>query len=304
MSLFAKVVLSATHNPIVARAVTRTAPGRAVAGRFVAGDGLDDALATVEELLGDGFTVSLDLLGEEVLDRESAVKAADAYLDSMGRVEGLGGKANVSVKLTQLGLGFDKGLASDLVERLATRAAEVGTTVTIDMEASNFTQATLDLYAESQERHGNLGVCLQAYLRRTPNDLDWLMPLGGHIRLCKGAYVEPESLAFTTRAEVDAAFARLLETLMSEPRVKPAIATHDDRLIDLTLRHASTRSEPWEMQMLFGVRSQLQAQLAEQGHPVRVYVPFGSEWYAYLTRRLAERPANLAFFARALIGRN
>ncbi len=304
MSLFSKAVLSATRLPFVNKTVTGTTPGRAVAERFVAGDDLDEAAEVAGRLNADGLTVSLDLLGEEVHDVASAESARDAYLDSIDRISEAGIDGNISIKLTQLGLSLDRKLAESSVEMLAQRAATAGTTVTIDMEASEFTEATVDIYSEAQERHGNLGLCLQAYLRRTPADLERLAPLGGHIRLCKGAYVEPESIAFTSSAEVDAAFARLLEPLMSDERVRPAIATHDDRLITLALRHAEARTEPWEMQMLYGVRPNLQTDLVGRGVPVRIYVPFGSEWYAYLTRRLAERPANLTFFARALLGRS
>jgi proline dehydrogenase len=303
MSLFSRVVLAATGHPLVSKAVTGTAPGRLVAERFVAGNDLDGAAGVAADLNRRGLTVSLDLLGEEVHDRGSALAATDQYLASIDRIASDGIDGNVSIKLTQLGLAFDEGLAAASVERLAVRAAEIGSTVSIDMEASEFTEATVGLYEVAQKVHGNLGLCLQAYLHRTPEDLERLMPLGGHIRLCKGAYVEPSAIAFQSNDDVDAAFARLLERLMGFDDVKPAIATHDGRLIALATRLADRRTGPWEMQMLYGVRTSLQAELIESGHPVRIYVPFGSEWYAYLTRRLAERPANLTFFARAVVGR-
>ena len=303
MSLFSRAVLGATRLPIVSKTVTGTIPGRAVAERFVAGDDLTEAVEVARTLNGAGLTVSLDLLGEEVTDLDAAVSARDAYLESIDRIGASRVDGNISIKLTQLGLALDRSLVTESVDALARRAADANTTVTIDMEASEFTEATVEVYAAAQERHGNLGLALQAYLRRTPDDLERLMPLGGHIRLCKGAYVEPPEIAFTSGAEVDAAFARLLEPLMTDERVTPAIATHDDDLIELALRHAERRTSPWEMQMLYGVRPERQASLVSQGVPTRVYVPFGSEWYAYLTRRLAERPANLAFFARALMGR-
>jgi proline dehydrogenase len=303
MSLFSKVVLSATRHPLVTKTVTGTAPGRLVAERFVAGHDLDSAAAAALDLNGRGLTVSLDLLGEEVHDRESALAATDEYLASIDRIASAGIDGNISIKLTQLGLAFDEGLAAESVERLAVRAGEIGSTVTIDMEASEFTDATVGMYEAAQTTHGNLGLCLQAYLHRTPEDLERLLPLGGHIRLCKGAYVEPSGIAFQSDDDVDAAFARLLERLMGFNEVKPAIATHDGRLITLATNLAERRTGPWEMQMLYGVRPVFQTELVEAGHPVRIYVPFGSEWYAYLTRRLAERPANLTFFARALLGR-
>lgn len=302
MSIFSKAVITATENPWVTKAVTGTRPGRAVADRFVAGDDLDAAASVARDLNDSGFTVSLDLLGEEVHDRNAAVAAADEYLASIDRIQSAGLDANVSIKLTQLGLGFDAGLVSESVGRLARRADEIGSTVTIDMEASEFTEMTVTVYEEAQRQYSNLGLCLQAYLHRTPEDLDRLVPLGGHIRLCKGAYVEPSRIAFQSKADVDAAFFRLLEVMMASDEIKPAIATHDGKLIDRAIHLAQTRSAPWELQMLYGVRSKLQTELVTQGTPTRIYVPFGSEWYAYLTRRMAERPANLTFFARALLG--
>lgn len=303
MSLFSRVVLAATQHPLITKTFTETTPGRSVAERFVAGDDLDAAILAAHEMNQAGLTVSLDLLGEEVHDRESALLAADRYIESIDRIASDGIAGNISIKLTQLGLAFDRGLALQSLERLATRAGEIGCTVSIDMEASEFTDATVDVYETAQRNHGNLGLCLQAYLHRTPEDLERLIPLGGHIRLCKGAYVEPPRIAFQSDDDVDAAFARLLERLMGVDDVMPAIATHDGRLIDLTLKLAARRTARWEIQMLYGVRPGLQSELVEAGNPVRVYVPFGSEWYAYLTRRLAERPANLTFFARALVGR-
>ncbi len=303
MSAFSKVVVAATQHRLVTKTVTETTPGRAVAERFVAGDDLDAAAGVAADLNRRGLAVSLDLLGEEVHDRASALSAADRYVDSIDRIGSDGIAGNISIKLTQLGLSFDRGLAAESLDRLAARAGEIGSTVSVDMEASEFTDATVDLYEAAQRVHGNLGLCVQAYLHRTPEDLERLIPLGGHIRLCKGAYLEPASIAFQTDDDVDAAFARLLELLMLADGVTPAIATHDTRLIDLTLKLADRRSGPWEMQMLYGVRPGLQSELVDAGNPVRIYVPFGSEWYAYLTRRLAERPANLTFFVRALMGR-
>lgn len=303
MSAFSKVVVAATQHRLVTKTVTETTPGRAVAERFVAGDDLDAAAGVAADLNRRGLAVSLDLLGEEVHDRASALSAADRYVDSIDRIGSDGIAGNISIKLTQLGLSFDRGLAAESLDRLAARAGEIGSTVSVDMEASEFTDATVDLYEGAQRVHGNLGLCVQAYLHRTPEDLERLIPLGGHIRLCKGAYLEPASIAFQTDDDVDAAFARLLELLMLADGVTPAIATHDTRLIDLTLKLADRRSGPWEMQMLYGVRPGLQSELVDAGNPVRIYVPFGSEWYAYLTRRLAERPANLTFFVRALMGR-
>jgi len=228
--------------------------------------------------------------------------ATGEYLESLDRIEADGLDANISVKPTQLGLTIDEGLAFDAIDRLAERANEVDTSVTIDMEDSRFTDATVRLFERSQSSHGNVGMAIQSYMRRTPEDLARIVPLGGHIRLCKGAYVESAKLALTSKSEVDAAYAEQLTTLMRSEETKPAIATHDLKLVDLTRELAADRSEPFEFQMLYGVRTDLQRELVDEGFPLRVYLPFGSQWYPYLTRRLAERPSNALFFARAAVG--
>ncbi|MDX1467714.1 MAG: proline dehydrogenase family protein [Acidimicrobiia bacterium] len=284
------------------RLITRTRPGRALAGRFVAGDTLNDAVEVASALNEDGFKVSLDLLGEEVSDRESVLQATDEYMGCLDRIEVEGLDSNISIKPTQLGLAIDEGQAAEAISSLAARAAEIGTTVTIDMEDSRYTEPTVRLYEKAQLEHGNLGIALQSYLYRTPEDLSRLMPLGGHIRLCKGAYVESEDVAITSRQGVDEAFAEQLRTLMASDSTMPAVATHDLELVNLTRSLAGERGAPFEFQMLYGVRRDLQFELVAQGFPLRVYLPFGSQWYPYLTRRLAERPANAWFLARAVFG--
>lgn len=254
------------------------------------------------DLNSDGFAISLDFLGEEVHDEDSALQATEEYVESLDRISEEGLDSNISVKPTQLGLAIDENLAVEAIDRLARRAGELGMTITIDMEDSRYTAATVKLFERAQAAHGNLGIALQAYMRRTPQDLDRLIPLGGHIRLCKGAYVEPEEVAFTSKKEVDAAFAEQLRTLMSAAKTKPAVATHDLDLVDLTLDLAKDRDEPFEFQMLYGVRTDLQRRLVDHGYPLRIYLPFGSQWYPYLTRRLAERPSNAWFFVRAAVG--
>ncbi len=291
------------HAAPVEKIFTGSRPGRAVASRFVAGETLDEAVVVARRLNAEGFLVSLDLLGEEVHDRSTARAAVDSYLESLERIHSEDLKANISIKPTQLGLAIDEALAFDAVEHLGARAAEVGTTVTIDMEDSRYTEATIRLFEKGQATTDNFGIALQSYLRRTPSDLARLTPLGGHIRLCKGAYVEPEEVALQAKSGVDAAYARQLRVLMESPTTKPAIATHDPQLLDLARELASRRQEPFEFQMLFGVRPDLQRHLIADGFPLRVYLPFGSQWYPYLTRRLAERPANAWFFARALLTR-
>lgn len=285
----------------VEKLMTGTRPGRALAKRFVAGDTLDDAVRVAGTLNAEGFLVSLDLLGEEVHDRDSALAATAQYLESLDRIGSDGLDANISVKPTQLGLAIDEAMAMTAIERLGERAASRGTTVTIDMEDSRYTEATIRLFEKGQASRGNLGIAVQSCMRRTPSDLERIIPVGGHIRLCKGAYLEPPEVAYTSKGEVDHAYAAQLRTLMESPSTKPAIATHDDELIGLTRQLAPTRRGPFEFQMLYGVRTELQRELVEAGFPLRIYLPFGSQWYPYLTRRLAERPANAMFLAKALL---
>ncbi|MEX1038093.1 MAG: proline dehydrogenase family protein [Acidimicrobiia bacterium] len=302
MSVFSRVVTATTQAPPVEKVITGTRPGRALASRFVAGETLEEAVAIASELNERGFLVSLDLLGEEVHDEQSARNALREYLDCLDQVAEGGLQANISVKLTQLGLSIDRDLTVESVARLAEHAAEVGTTVTIDMEDSRFTSDTVEIYADAQAKFGNLGIALQAYLKRTPRDLDRLIPLGGHIRLCKGAYVEPPEVALTVKRAVDAAFAAQLEQLMKSESVHPAVATHDMEMVERARQLAPQRLGYFEFQMLYGVRPSLQQDLVDEGFPLRVYLPFGSQWYPYLTRRMAERPANVWFFVRSLVG--
>jgi proline dehydrogenase len=294
--------MAVTGAAPVEKLVTETRPGRALAGRFVAGDTLDEAVVVARRLNEEGFRVSLDLLGEEVIDHDSALAATEEYLECLDRIGEDGLDANISVKPTQLGLAIDESLAMAAIDRLGERAAARGTTVTIDMEDSRYTEATVRLFEKGQPTHGNLGIAIQSCMRRTPEDLHRLIPLGGHIRLCKGAYVEPAEVALTSNSEVDLAYAHQLGTLMAASTTLPAIATHDGDLVELGRRLAVDRAGDFEFQMLYGVRPDLQRALVDGGFPLRIYLPFGSQWYPYLTRRLAERPANAMFFARALFG--
>ena len=301
--LIVRMVLTITGWRWVRWLFTKTRVGRRVALRFVAGETLDEAIVAAKRLNAAGMSVSLDHLGEHVSDRAAAEGARDDYLGCIDRIAAERLEANVSVKLTQLGMGFDDDLCARSLDALATRAGAVGLTVTIDMEESAHTATTLGLYETAQRKHGNLGVALQSYLRRTPGDLDRVAPLGGHVRLCKGAYDEPEEIAFRSRDDVDDAYDALLRTLMAAEETKPAVATHDDGRIGVALVRATHRTGPWEFQMLYGIRESLQRSLVADGHELRVYVPYGDAWYPYLTRRLAERPANLWFFIRALFGK-
>ncbi|HSQ37075.1 MAG TPA: proline dehydrogenase family protein [Acidimicrobiia bacterium] len=303
MSLLGRLVLMVTGWGPVRRMFTSGRWGRRAAMRFVAGETLDEAVAVARDLNSRGFLVSLDLLGEHVTDAALASQSAEGYGVCLDRIQADGLEANISVKLTQLGLGLDGGLAERLLGELAVRAAAAGTTVTVDMEESALTGVTLDLYCRAQAEHGNLGLALQAALHRTPADLARVLPLGGHLRLCKGAYDEPAEVALRRREQVSAAYASLLAELMADEGVRPAVATHDGRLVARARELAGGRQQPFEFQMLYGIRPSLQAELVAAGFPVRVYVPYGAAWYPYLTRRLAERPANVWFFARAFFGR-
>ena len=298
-----RAVLGLTGLGPIRSTFTKTRPGRAVARRFVAGETLDEAFQVAAELIAVGCEVSLDHLGEHVTERQEALQARNDYMACLDRISDSDLAANISVKLTQLGMGLDDQLAADSLDQLAERAAEIGTTVSVDMEESEYTETTISIYEEVQRRRGNLGIAVQSYLHRTKRDLDRLIPLGGHIRLCKGAYAEPEEAAVQTAAEVDAQFDSQLALLMQAPGIKPAIATHDDARIALAKSLIPAREAPYEFQMLYGVRGPLQRELVAAGYPLRIYVPYGVAWYPYLTRRLAERPANLLFFMRALVGR-
>jgi proline dehydrogenase len=298
-----RTVLALTEFAPFRRTFTKTRPGRAVARRFVAGETLDDAMVVAASLVAAGCEVSLDHLGEHVTERAEAMRARDDYMACLDRIGESGLPANISVKLTQLGMGLDDALAAQSLGELAVRAAAVGTTVTVDMEESDITESTVAIYEEAQRRYGNLGIAVQSYLRRTRADLDRLIPLGGHIRLCKGAYAEPETVAFQSAEDVNDSFDSLLALLMQAPGVKPAIATHDDDRLALAKELIAQRQAPYEFQLLYGVRGALQRELVAAGYPLRIYVPYGVAWYPYLTRRMAERPANLLFFLRAVAGR-
>lgn len=304
MNIIGRGLLGVTDRRLFRKLITETAPGRALSRRFVAGETLEQAIEAARVLNAKGATVSLDHLGEHVTERRQAEEARDDYLACLDAIGEHGVDGNISVKLSQLGMGFDDTLAAESLDVLAQRAATVGTTVSVDMEESAVTTVTIGLYGGAQRKHGNLGLAVQAYLHRTAADLDTIMPLGGHVRLCKGAYAEPEDIAYQSRAEVNAAFDRLTHLLMGDDHVKPAIASHDADRLKVAQRLGVTRTGPFEYQMLYGVRTALQDEMLDRGDPLRIYVPYGVAWYPYLTRRMAERPANIAFFLRAALARS
>jgi proline dehydrogenase len=251
--------------------------------------------------------ISLDYLGEDTLTAEQASATKEQYVTLLSRLReaGLTPAAEVSVKLSALGQKVDDRIAYDHAHEICTAASAAGTTVTLDMEDHTTTDSTLEILAELRKDHPSTGAVLQAYLRRTEGDCRELASAGSRVRLCKGAYAEPESVAFQSALDVDRSYVRCLNILMSGEGY-PMVATHDPRLIAIAedrARWFDRDASEYEFQMLFGVRPEEQARLAGNGHSVRVYVPYGDQWYGYLMRRLAERPANLAFFGRALTSR-
>ena len=237
-----------------------------------------------------------------VAAHEAPARAARRRVVAL-RVEAPSAAHAIPLHVCALGLGLDDDFAVESLRALAARAAEGGTTVTVDMEESELVERTVTAFEAVQSEYGNAGIAVQSYLYRTPADLDRIVVRGGHVRLCKGAYAEPAEVAHQDSDRVDAAFDALTRRLMATPGVAPAIATHDMDRIELAKQLGERRSESWEFQMLYGVRTNLQRSIVEEGYPLRVYVPYGTAWYPYLTRRMAERPANLAFFLRAAVGR-
>jgi len=301
-------LLFLSDNPTVRRLVTEAPAARRIAERFVAGDTLEDAVRTAKSLNTSGLLVTLDHLGESVRRREDAELATDAAIRTLEAIASEGILANISLKPTQLGLAIDHDLCVANLRHVLSRARELGDGdgeifVRLDMESSEFTEGTITL-VETLWREGyhNLGTVVQSYLRRTPIDVDRLISIGSRVRLVKGAYREASEVAYPDKAEVDRMFVEEMQTLL-EARRSPAIATHDEAMIDATRRYAFERGIPrdsFEFQLLYGVRRDLQLRLREEGYRVRVYLPFGESWYPYLMRRLAERPANLLFVATNL----
>lgn len=277
---------------------------RRTAERFVAGETLEEALEAVRALNGAGFRATLDYLGESVTDREHAARAREAYLTSLEAIDGGEARSTISLKLTQLGLELDEELCVANLCRIVRKAADLNNFVRIDMEGSSHTEATLRIFRRVFGEHRNVGVVIQAYLRRSEADVAELVRLGAPVRLCKGAYDEPATAAFPKKSEVDANFLRLARMLL-DGAVPTAIATHDEAIIEGTRAYVAERGigrGAFEFQMLYGVRRDYQARLVEKGYGMRIYVPYGGEWYPYFMRRMAERPANLLFVLRALVG--
>ena len=274
------------------------------ARRFIAGETVQEAIAAAKTLQAKGFDLTLDYLGESVRTHQEADAAAREYVHLIDVLVASGIERNISLKLTQLGASVDKATCVDNLRRILETAGRHEFFVRIDMESSAYTDLTLDVFETLWARgHHNLGVVIQSALKRSEADVARVTALGGRIRLVKGAYKEPPEVAYASKADVDAAFVRLMQQLLDSGQY-PAIATHDPKMIDATLDYAEARSVPpsqFEFQMLYGVRRDLQRALSADGYRVRVYVPFGREWFPYFMRRLGERPANVAFVLRALV---
>jgi proline dehydrogenase len=270
--------------------------------RFVAGTTLEEALTVCRRLNQEGIEVTLDRLGESVTSLEEAAEARDSYVEALRALHDAGIRGNVSLKLTQFGLDFSYEECRANVEKLVRLAAELGTFVRIDMEASEYVDRTLRLAADLHQRYGSVGVVIQAYLYRSRKDVEMLCESRTRVRLCKGAYLEHAGVAFPRKRDVDRNYEELMKLLLDRGE-QPAIATHDEKMIAAAKQYVNEHSiarGAFEFQMLYGIRRDLQRRLVEEGYRLRLYVPFGRAWYPYFMRRLAERPANVAFILRNL----
>jgi proline dehydrogenase len=298
------VLLTASRNRGVRRIVETAPVSRDVVRRFVAGTSVDDAVDVTARLAASGLAVSLDHLGEDTTEVGHADATTKAYVTLLGRLadRGLSAQAEVSVKLSAVGQALDESMARDNARAICEAAAAAGTTVTLDMEDHTTTDSTLSILRDLRVDFPWVGGVLQAYLHRTESDCRELAAEGSRIRLCKGAYKEPATVAFQSRSDVDRSYVRCLRVLMEGPGY-PMVATHDPRLVKVAQKlvlDTERAKGTYEFQMLYGIRPHEQLRLADGGDTVRVYVPYGDEWYGYLMRRLAERPANVAFFLRAV----
>jgi proline dehydrogenase len=301
-----RALLAASASSRLRRLITTAPQTRAIVDSYVAGDTADDAVRVTRALRAAGSLVSLDYLGEDTKDPAQAAAVTDEYIELLGKLgaEGLthGGAAEISVKPTAVGLFLGARMAKENIARICAAARDAGTTVTLDAEEFAAIEPTLRIAAQLRDDYPDLGCVVQASLRRTEADCRSLAGYGLRVRLCKGAYREPESVAYTSRRDIDLSYARCLRVLMNGPGY-PMVATHDPRLIEITRSLAlltGRATDSFEYQMLYGIRPAEQRRLADTGARMRVYVPYGDDWYAYLVRRLAERPGNLTFFLRSL----
>jgi proline dehydrogenase len=305
-------LLYLSSQPRVFNFVRHNRMAKGFASRFVAGETLDTAIEAVRQLNAKGITATLDLLGESVRNEEEARESARAYIEMLDRIRESKLDANVSVKLTAMGLDISEELCVANMQNILDRARDHASFVRLDMESSDYTQKTLDLFYERlyPSYRANVGIVLQSYLYRTSADVEEANKSSARVRLCKGAYKEPATVAYPEKKDVDESYVRCMRTLLTNGHY-PGIATHDEAIVRETRRFArdnDIRNDQFEFQMLYGVRRDLQEKLVREGYRMRVYVPFGTQWYPYLMRRLAERPANVAFITgnivKEMVGRS
>jgi proline dehydrogenase len=307
MPLMRDAFLAMSTNAAVRNLVVHFPPSRLVSRRFVAGETLDDAIGVIRKLNAQNLLVTLDVLGESVTTESEARAAKDEYLRALNAIAANHVLSNVSVKLTQMGLALNPDVCLDNMRQIVGQAKAIGAFTRIDMEDSHYTQATLNIYKTLREEFDNVGIVIQAYLYRSAADMQALHAMGANVRLCKGAYKEPSDLAFPQKKDVDANYVRLAREFL-QPNGQAngaylALATHDEKIINWAKQYVAEQhigNERFEFQMLYGIRSALQRQLAAEGYKMRVYVPYGSHWYPYFMRRLAERPANVIFLVSNL----
>jgi proline dehydrogenase len=300
------LLLRLSESKRLAPLMMHNGASRRVARRFVAGETLDDAVEAAREVNRRLQLASLDLLGENVSDEAGARRAAEGYLAVFDRIAQERLDANVSLKLTQLGLDLSEDLCLELLEKIVAHATSQGNFVRIDMEGSAYTQRTVEIAKRVRAQYTGVGTVMQAYLYRTEKDVQDLLAAGCRLRLCKGAYKEPPEVAFPKKSDVDATYVKLMKMLLLSG-IYHGIATHDPAMIEATkdfAREQNIKRDQFEFQMLYGIRADLQEKLVRDGFRVRVYIPYGVDWFPYFMRRLAERPANVAFFLRNLLPRS
>jgi proline dehydrogenase len=300
--LFRQTLLFLSRRRDLEEFLKRNPLARQASSRYVAGDTRQEALEVTRRLNEEGFHVTLDYLGEEVTDEEQSRAATEEYAGAVEEAAALGFKAGISVKLSHLGVRIDEELAFENLRSIVERAARVERFVRVDMEGSDLTETTLKIVRRVHGISGNVGTVIQSYLRRSSADLELLNREKISVRLVKGAYLEPDEIAFQDTEEIDLYFMRLVESLCRDG-FRPAIATHDEKLIEYAIDMAFIYSRPeheYEFQMLYGIRRDLQKKLRQDGYRVRIYLPYGEDWYGYFMRRLAERPANLWFLLKNL----
>jgi proline dehydrogenase len=294
------LVLKVANWPVTRSFITRSRISRGVVRRFIAGDTLDEAIASTRALNKEGLVATLDVLGENTATKEDALSAANSYINILDAIRESGINSHISIKLTQLGMDLGDDFCLDALRRVLERADEVGTCVRIDMESSEYVDRTLRIFERAHEIHPSVGIVIQSYLRRSEADVERLCEMKARVRMVKGAYLEPPAVAFQKMGEVNAQYDLLVEKLMLGG-CHTAVASHDAHRLEHARRIADKHTIPneqWEYQMLYGIRRDLQKAAVRDGITARIYVPYGSAWYPYFSRRLAERPANIMFFAR------